>query len=74
MKAASIAKNIITAYGVEPDQVRGAAMAAFIQRTHLVGELNDLNTQIEDLQISSPSVLQLRILREVRSGISGIRL
>lgn len=30
MKVASIAKNIITAYGVEPNQVRGAAMAAFI--------------------------------------------
>ena len=43
MKVASIAKNIITAYGVEPDQVRGAAMAAFIERAHLVGELNDLN-------------------------------
>lgn len=30
MKVASIAKNIITAYGVESDQVHGAAMAAFI--------------------------------------------
>ncbi|WP_294445669.1 relaxase/mobilization nuclease domain-containing protein, partial [Ruminococcus flavefaciens] len=48
MKVASIAKNIITAYGVEPDQVRGAAMAAFIERAHLVGELNDLNAQIKD--------------------------
>ena len=45
MKVASIAKNIITAYGVEPNQVRGAAMAAFIERAHLVGELNDLNAQ-----------------------------
>ena len=50
MKVASIAKNIITAYGVEPNQVRGAAMAAFIERAHLVGELNDLNAQIKDLQ------------------------
>ena len=49
MKVASIAKNIITAYGVEPDQVRGAAMAAFIERAHLVGDLNDLNAQIKDL-------------------------
>ncbi len=60
MKVASIAKNIITAYGVEPDQVRGAAMAAFIERAHLVGELNDLNTQIQDLQE------KLKVLKKYR--------
>ena len=60
MKVASIAKNIIAQYGVEPDQVRGAAMAAFIYRTHLVGELNDLNTQIEDLQV------KLKVLKKYR--------
>ena len=60
MKVASIAKNIITAYGVEPDKVRGAAMAAFIERTHLVGELNDLHTQIEDLQE------KLKVLKKYR--------
>ena len=65
MKVASIAKNIITAYGVEPDQVHGAAMAAFIQRTHLVGELNDLNTQIKDLKE------KLKVLKNIaRSSIS----
>ena len=60
MKVASIAKNIITAYGVEPDQVRGAAMAAFIERAHLVGELNDLNAQIKDLQE------KLKVLKKYR--------
>lgn len=60
MKVASIAKNIITAYGVEPDQVRGAAMAAFIERAHLVGELNDLNAQIKDLQE------RLKVLKKYR--------
>jgi chromosome segregation ATPase len=60
MKVASIAKNIITAYGVEPDQVHGAAMAAFIYRTHLVGELNDLHTQIEDLKE------KLKVLKKYR--------
>ncbi|MDD7516420.1 MAG: hypothetical protein SPK89_08870, partial [Ruminococcus flavefaciens] len=60
MKVASIAKNIITAYGVEPNQVRGAAMAAFIERTHLVGELNDLNAQIKDLQE------KLKVLKKYR--------
>ena len=49
MKVASIAKNIIAQYGVEPDQVYGAAMAAYAHRTHLVSELNNLNKQIEDL-------------------------
>ena len=60
MKVASIAKNIIAQYGVEPDQVRGAAMAAFIHRAHLVGELNDLNTQIKDLQE------KLKVLKKYR--------
>ena len=62
MKVASIAKNIITAYGVEPNQVRGAAMAAFIERAHLVGELNDLSTQIKDLQE------KLKVLKNYRKG------
>ena len=60
MKVASIAKNIITEYGVEPDKVRGAAMAAFIERAHLVGELNDLHTQIEDLKE------KLKVLKKYR--------
>ena len=60
MKVASIAKNIITAYSVEPNQVRGAAMAAFIERAHLVGELNDLKTQSEDLQV------KLKVLKKYR--------
>ncbi len=60
MKVASIAKNIIAQYGVEPDQVHGAAMAAFIYRTHLVGELNDLKTQIEDLKE------KLKVLKKYR--------
>ena len=60
MKVASIAKNIISQYGVEPDQVRGAAMAAFIERAHLVGELNDMKTQIEDLQE------KLKVLKKYR--------
>ena len=60
MKVASIAKNIISAYGVDPDQVRGAAMAVYAHRTHLVSELNNLNTQIEDLQV------KLNVLRKYR--------
>lgn len=60
INADTIAKNIITAYGVEPNQVRGAAMAAFIERAHLVGELNDRNTQIKDLQE------KLKVLKKYR--------
>ena len=60
MKVASIAKNIISAYGVEPDQVYGAAMAAYAHRTYLVSELNNLNKQIEDLQV------KLNVLRKYR--------
>jgi len=65
MKVASIAKNIITAYSVEPNQIRGAAMAAFIERAHLVGELNDLNAQIKDLQE------KLKVLKKYRKEHGG---
>ena len=60
MKVASIAKNIIFQYGVEPDQVTAAAMATYAHRTHLVSELNNLNKQIEDLQV------KLNVLRKYR--------
>ena len=60
MKATSKAINILTQYGVEQDQVYGAAMAAYAHRTHLVSELNNMNTQIEDLQV------KLNVLRKYR--------
>ncbi|MDD7515300.1 MAG: relaxase/mobilization nuclease domain-containing protein [Ruminococcus flavefaciens] len=60
IKATSKAINILTQYGVEQDQVYGAAMAAYAHRTHLVSELNNLNTQIEDLQV------KLNVLQKYR--------
>ena len=60
MKATSTAINILAQYGVEPDQVKAAAMATYAIRTHLVSELNNLNTQIEDLQV------KLNVLRKYR--------
>ena len=60
MKATSKAINILTQYGVEPDQVKAAAMATYAIRTHLVSALNNLNTQIEDLQV------KLNVLRKYR--------
>ena len=50
MKVASIAKNIIAQYGVEPEQIRAAVLSAYTQRMPLVSELNTLKIQIEDLQ------------------------
>ena len=60
MKVASIAKNIIAQYGVEPEQIRAAAFSAYTQRGHLVSELNTLKTQIEDLQE------KLKVLKKYR--------
>ena len=51
MKVASIAKNIISQYGVEPEQIRAAAISAYAHSRHLLSELNTLKTQIEDLQV-----------------------
>lgn len=57
MKIASIAKNILTQYGVSPENMRSAAMQAYAQRGKLSAELNRLQTEIED------SKAVLRILK-----------
>ena len=58
MKIASIAKNIIAQYGIEPENIGAAALAAYAQKGKLVNELNTLQTQIEDL------TAQLKVLKK----------
>lgn len=58
MKVASIAKNILTQYGVSPENMRSAAMQAYAQRGKLSAELNHLQTEIED------SKTVLKVLRK----------
>lgn len=58
MKLASIAKNIIAEYGVEPENIRPAALAAYAHRGKLLSELNTLKTEIDDLK------MQLKLLRK----------
>ena len=58
MKVASIAKNILTQYGVSPENMRSAAMQAYAQRGRLSAELNSLQTAIED------SKAVLKVLRK----------
>ena len=60
MKLASIAKNIIAEYGVEPEQVRPAALSTYAHSRHLLSELNTMNTDIEDLKY------KLKVLRHYR--------
>ena len=48
MKVASIAKNVLTQYGVSPENMRSEAMQAYAQRGKLSAELNRLQTEIED--------------------------
>ncbi len=60
MKVASIAKNIITQYGIEPEELSNAALAALAKKGKLADELNTLKTQIEDL------TAQLKVLKKYR--------
>lgn len=60
MKLASIAKNIIAEYGVEPENIRPAALAAYAYRGKLLSELNTLKTEIDDLKT------QLKLLQKYR--------
>ncbi len=72
MKVVSIAKNILTQYCVEPDQVRSAAISAFSKRGHLVSELNDLNTQIEDLQIKLKLLKKYREIKHIGEELKAL--
>ena len=60
MKVASIAKNIIAQYGVEPEEIRNAAIYAYAKSRSLVSELNNLKTEIEDLEV------KLKVLKKYR--------
>ena len=60
MKVASIAKNIIAEYGVEPEEIRNAAISAYAHSRGLLSKLNDLETEIEDLEV------KLNVLRKYR--------
>ena len=69
MKLASIAKNVISEYGVEPEQIRPAAMSAYANSRSLLSELNSINTEIEDLKV------KLKVLRKYRKlKVSGEEL
>ena len=57
MKVASIAKNIIAEYGVEPDQIKQADISEYAHSRGLLSELNNMKTEIEDLQV------KLKVLR-----------
>lgn len=60
MKVASIAKNIIAEYGVEPEEIRNAAISAYAHSRGLLSKLNNLKTEIEDLEV------KLNALRKYR--------
>lgn len=57
MKIASIVKNIIARYEIEPENVGTAVLAAFAKKGKLVNELNTLQTQVEAL------TAQLKVLK-----------
>ena len=60
MKVASIAKNIIAEYGVEPEEIRNAAISAYALSRGLLSKLNNLKTEIEDLEV------KLNVLKKYR--------
>ena len=60
MKLASIAKNVIAEYGVEPEQIHTAALSEYANSRQLLSELNNMNTEIDDLKF------KLKVLRKYR--------
>lgn len=48
MKITSKAMNILSKYDVSVDEAKNAAVAAFAERTSLVGELNKINAEIKE--------------------------
>lgn len=60
MKLASIAKNVIAEYGVEPENLRSEAISTYAHSRTLLSELNSMNTEIDDLKY------KLKVLRQYR--------
>lgn len=60
MKQVSKALNIAAKYGIEPEEIESAALAAFMQKGKLVEERNAVDTQIEDL------IAQVKVLKKYR--------
>ena len=60
MKLASIAKNVIAEYGVEPEQIPTAALSEYANSRQLLSDLNNMNTEIDDLKY------KLKVLRKYR--------
>ena len=69
MKLASIAKNIIAEYGVEPENIRSAALAAYAHRGKLLSELNTLKTEIDDLKMQLKFLQKYRKLKAVHDEL-----
>ena len=65
MKQVSKALNIAAKYGIEPEEIEGAAMTAFIRKGKIVEERNKIDTQIEDL------IAQVKVLKKYRR-LSGV--
>ena len=72
MKAASIAKNILTKYGIQPEQMYAEAMLANAQWGALSGELNTLQTQIEDCKVQLKTVKKYRRLKAVQDELKSL--
>ena len=60
MKVVSIAKNIIAQYGVEPAEIRNAAISAYAHSRGLLSELNNIKIELEDLEV------KLKVLKKYR--------
>ena len=63
MQVASIAKNIIAEYGVEPEEIRNAAISAYAHSRRLVSELNSLKAELEDLEVKLSVLKKYRQLK-----------
>ena len=60
MKLASIAKNVIAEYGIEPENLHSEAISTYAHSRTLLSELNTMNTEIDDLKF------KLKVLRQYR--------
>ena len=59
-KRNALAKNVIAEYGIEPDQIKQAAISEYAHSRGILSELNNMKTEIEDLQV------KLKVLRQYR--------
>ncbi len=73
MKIASIAKNIIAQYGIEPDDLEPEIQKLFSQREALYAEIQDLKEKVKDLKGLLKALAAYKKLKPIHDELESLK-